>query len=410
MKHIFSYIFLILLSAILMQSFYAVYLKNKEVSKEQLIQEIKSHYSNKAVTNDKVKLYIKDDQEYIHSGYAAKGIKFNLEEISNIDENNKYFKIENLPYYVYYKDLLIDNNIEDTKKYYKNYLSFNENIVTNDTPTLYDENNNFAFQLNEKLSLPIIIKDLDKYYVEYNDSLLYINKDDVMGIKPTNNTDEIAATAIASINYHFFYDKSIGQSCNSVICMEISKFEEQMKYLSDNNYYAVTMRDLELFIDNKIRLPKKSLNINIDDGGKYVVNALPIIEKYKMNTTVFLISAWYDKKDYESEYVEVHSHGYNIHNPGYCKGGYGSALKCLDREILLNDLAKSRELLNNTTVFCYPYYEHNNYAIEIVKEAGFKMAFINGSVKIKPGTNKLLLPRYPIHHDLTIDKLKRIIN
>ena len=410
MKRIFVYIFLIIFSAILMQSFYAAYLKNKENKKQLLIQEIKNHYSNKVVTNDRVTLYVRDNLSYVSGGFVAKDIKLKLKEIISINEQSLYFELEDIPYYVYYKDVNIDDDIKEIKKYYENYLPFNENIITIDTPTLYDDNNNFVFQLNEKLSLPIIIKDIDRYYVEYNDSLLYVLKDDVVDIIPTINTTEIAATSIASINYHFFYDKSQGQSCNSVICMEISKFEEQLKYLSDNNYYAVTMKDLELFIDNKIRLPKKSLNINIDDGGKYVVNALPIIEKYKMNTTVFLIAAWYDKKDYESEYVEVHSHGYNIHNPGICSGGYGSALKCSNKDYLLNDLALSRQFLNNTTVFCYPYYEYNDYAVSIVKEAGFKMAFINGSVKIKMGTNKLLLPRYPIHHDLTIDKLKKIID
>ncbi len=211
------------------------------------------------------------------------------------------------------------------------------------------------------------------------------------------------------MNYHFFYDDTLGEKCNQIICLKTSKFEEQLKYLSDNNYYTVSMEDLELFIDGKIRLPKNSVSITIDDGWTVVENALPLLEKYKMRATVFLVTSWFNKEMFSFPYIEVHSHSHDLHNQGVCSGGQGGGIKCLSKEVLLNDLTTSRQLLNNTTVFCYPFYEYNDYAINILKEAGFRMAFASGSYKIKKGANKFVLPRYVIFSSTTLNEFIKMV-
>ena len=98
-----------------------------------------------------------------------------------------------------------------------------------------------------------------------------------------------------------------------------------------------------------------------------------------------------------------------MHYTSACSGGQGSPLKCLPREKILADLKKSREDLNNTTYFCYPFFEYNDYAISLVKEAGFTMAFMGGRMKVRVGTNKYKVPRYGIVNTTTISDLKSII-
>ena len=70
--------------------------------------------------------------------------------------------------------------------------------------------------------------------------------------------------------------------------------------------------------------------------------------------------------------------------------------------------------LNNTTYFCYPFYEYNDYSIEVLKEAGFTMAFGGygeaGNYKVKPGINKFKLPRYVIYNYTTASTLASYIN
>ena len=90
-------------------------------------------------------------------------------------------------------------------------------------------------------------------------------------------------------------------------------------------------------------------------------------------------------------------------------GGQGSPLKCLDKDILLADLKKSREQLNGSTVFCYPFFEYNDYAINVLKEAGFTMAFAGGRQKIKVGSDKMKLPRYGVINTFNINNFINMI-
>ena len=73
-------------------------------------------------------------------------------------------------------------------------------------------------------------------------------------------------------------------------------------------------------------------------------------------------------------------------------------------ESLLEDLKKSRESLNNTTYFCYPFYDYNDRAIELLKQAGFTMAFAgqNGN-DVKVGQDKFKIPRYVIYSNTSMN-------
>ena len=88
----------------------------------------------------------------------------------------------------------------------------------------------------------------------------------------------------------------------------------------------------------------------------------------------------------------------------------GSGLKCLDRNTLINDLKASREKLDGADAFCYPFYEYNNYSESILKEVGFKSAYIGGMKKVVQGINKYRIPRITIMGDNTLDEYKKYVN
>ena len=63
--------------------------------------------------------------------------------------------------------------------------------------------------------------------------------------------------------------------------------------------------------------------------------------------------------------------------------------------------------------FAYPFFDYNNRAIEILKKAEFKMAFIGQSSTngfSKPGINKYKIPRKTVFSNTNVDKLKEILN
>lgn len=362
-------------------------------------------YSENVITRNEIKIYSLKDNNYIESGLIGKNVELSLENI-----NNEYFKIKDFDdYYIRYNDLeeLSNRTIYDDR--YKEYILFNYNVETDNITILYDENDNMIYTLKKGYSLPLIIKDEDKYGVEFNNRLLYIKKED-SALVEHHNTDLNNSSGVGVLNYHAFYDENDpNDSCPTVICHPKSQFIEQLNFFRNNNILTLKMKELEDYIDGKINLPKSVL-ITIDDGGRDKI-AVDLLTEYKMYATIFLITAWFDEESYyKTDYIELHSHTHNMHNTGECPGGQGGAIKCWPKEKIQEDLRQSREELNGSTYMAYPFYEYNDYSIENLKEAGFTMAFIgdtvNGDDLVHVGSNKFLLHRFVIVTSTTINNLK----
>ena len=372
-------------------------------------KEIEKHYNEFVKTNKESILYNEKEEEI---GKIGKDVELTLNNI-NIDKDTKYFSIKDLEgYYIKYEDVDKIDNLTDVDQRYKEYIPFNQNIVTNDTTNFYDESGNLIYSLKEEFSLPIIIKDTDKYGVEYNNRLLYINKDDIKEVIDNHNTDKNNSTGIAVLNYHSFYDendKAARSECSSSICHSRKQFRSQLDLIKEKDMLTLKMKEVEMYIDGKIRLPKSVL-ITIDDGYR-AEDGIDILEEYQMYATLFLITSSYDPKNFVSDYVELHSHSDNLHKVGDCPTGQGGGIQCLDEKTIQDDLKASREKLNNTTYFCYPFYEYNEYSIKMLKEAGFTMAFIGESTRsdnlVHVGSDKFRLRRFVIADITTIDGLTR---
>lgn len=376
-------------------------------------KEIEKHYNEFVKTNKESILYNEKEEEI---GKIGKDVELTLNNI-NIDKDTKYFSIKDLEgYYIKYEDVDKIDNLTDVDQRYKEYIPFNQNIVTNDTTNFYDESGNLIYSLKEEFSLPIIIKDTDKYGVEYNNRLLYINKDDIKEVIDNHNTDKNNSTGIAVLNYHAFYDENDAEAranCNTSICHSKKQFRSHLELIKKMNMLTLKMKEVEMYVDGKIRLPKSVL-ITIDDGGK-TKDGIDLLTEYKMYATIFLVTSWFDPKDYyKTEFIELHSHSDHMHETGDCPTGQGGGIQCLDEKTIQEDLKKSREKLNNTTYFCYPFYEYNEYSIKMLKEAGFTMAFIGESTRsdnlVHVGSDKFRLRRFVIADITTINGLTDYFN
>lgn len=385
---------------------------NKEIEKKESKKEEFIDYT--VNYND----FVKVTKDTILYNENKKSIgKISINTIIELDNEyqiiNKYYKIKNTDYYINYQDVepsepeIFSNN---EYKNYKNYIVYNENIKTNNKYKIYLSDNTYL-EIDSVDNYPIIIKDDNRYGVEFNNHLAYINKEDVKETYENNNTDLKHTDGIAVLNYHFTIDKTTdeGKECLQDICMDQTQVEEEIKYLSDNNFYATAMEDFYLFVTGKIQLPEKSVLITIDDGW-YVARMKAILEKYQKIGTLFLIGSLASPNDYTSDYLEIHSHSWDLHKPGVCNGSHGGGLLCKSEEDILNDLKQSRESLNNTEFFCYPFYEYNSRAIELLKQAGFKMAFAEGGRKAKVGDNLYLIPRYALNRYTSINTFKYYVD
>lgn len=144
--------------------------------------------------------------------------------------------------------------------------------------------------------------------------------------------------------YHYFYDKSKGETGKDNNWMEISKFEKQLKYLVDNDYYFPSWQEVADFVDGKIDLPKKSVAITIDDGQKSLYSlAIPMLDKYKVRATAFIITKNFKKEKlekYKNSYIDFESHSDNMHRGG-ANEGHGGIFQVLSIDDGVKDLKTS---------------------------------------------------------------------
>ena len=191
--------------------------------------------------------------------------------------------------------------------------------------------------------------------------------------------------------YHFFYD-NVTYWPEDSNWLNINDFEEQLKYFIENDFYFPTWEEVEDYIDGKTKLPEKSVVLTVDDGdASFFDLAVPMLQKYKVPATIFVISEWYGwRYDKNMEYVNFQSHSHSMHAAG--ADGRGRIVNWSKEEILA-DIEQNRKELGDVTVFCYPFGHYNDNAIEALKEGGFKMAFTIEGGRVFPGDDKFKLPR-----------------
>lgn len=381
-------------------------LEQQQKQETKLLKDINSHYSDIVEISSNSSLFEKKDNKYVKVGTITSGEIVALEK-TDITVDTKYFQIKDLGYYIEYKNVKKADKLVEKDQRYKKYLVFNENVVTKDKVKLY-RGDKLVYTLDFSLDKEIILKDDKGYYIEYFGELLFIKSEDILSTHSVQNTTEEEASGIPVTVYHFIYLNG-DTSCNEMICHSENQIREHFNYLKTNQFFTMTTTELRLYLEGKLRAPKKSILITIDDGSR-AWNFIPLLEEYQVNATLFLISGWYEKEKFISPYMELASHTHNLHTPRVCPGGQGSPLKCAERASLVADLKLSREILNGTEAFCFPFYEYNDYAISVLQEAGFKMAFVGGYRKAVRGDNLYKVPRIPLTDYTTLTQYANYIN
>lgn len=386
---------------------YYVYYLNKllEVKKSNKLKEI-NHENTKenSTSHISILLYdtINDTCTNNENCTSTESIK---NQINKLLENG-YYSITTNEYENYLNNnlrlkdkaiLILTNNESDTTKNISKEL--NVNIETPGKSDLVKEN-------EKAISSTSQIKN----YSTIENILKMANGEKVIETPPKKQTNYVQGVPV--LNYHFFYDPTLGEECYEGICLTTQKFREHLEYLKNNNFKVLTMNEFVRWLYGEIEIPDKSVLITIDDGAKGTGahngnKLIPLLEEYKMHATLFLIAGWWDISNYQSKYLEVQSHTYDMHKYGDCVRGQ---LVCANYEDAKKDLQKSLDIIGNNTSFCYPFYSYDNEAIQAIKDLGFKVAFAGGNRDATRNSNKYLVPRYPIHSDITMDRFKEIVN
>lgn len=258
------------------------------------------------------------------------------------------------------------------------------------------------------LTLPLINQTKDSWKAALS------SQSDAVGENPEN-------VYLPIIMYHDIKKNSAGKDI-----INPGEFESDLKYLKENNYTTITMKDVIDYVYDGKALPENPIMITFDDG--YLTTyryGYPLLQKYQMKIVLSIIGKSTDDftrvGDDHLEYahltwplldemlqsglIEIQNHTYNLHSTRAgrvgCKQKRNESAEEYEA-VLSDDVMKlQQEIVEMTgitpTTFTIPYGEYNDNTIDIIKKLGFKAA-----LTCDYGINKLTNDKE------TLFRLKRI--
>jgi hypothetical protein len=152
------------------------------------------------------------------------------------------------------------------------------------------------------------------------------------------------------------------------------QFMLEMKWLKDKGYYTLAPEEVWSVLSGNIEPRKKMVMITFDDG--YTDNytaAYPIIKKYGMKATIFMIGKSIGKKNHltEQQMLDMSQHGISIdsHTDNHLD------LNTLSPKQQHFEMEHSKTLFykmfhQNTLMLAYPAGRFNSETVAIAKAAG----------------------------------------
>ncbi|MGM0426351.1 MAG: polysaccharide deacetylase family protein [Thermodesulfobacteriota bacterium] len=195
--------------------------------------------------------------------------------------------------------------------------------------------------------------------------------------------------------YHHFAD-----ACNSSLCITANNFDEQMRYLKDNGYRTITLRDMAEFLRYEKTIPEKAVIITIDDGYRSAYQiAYPILKKYEFVASLFVYTDFVGSCRNAvtwDQLREMKSHGFDIgsHTITHCdltqkneSETNSDFLARITRELRESKALIDKELNQETLAIAFPYGCYNSKVVAICDKAGYKLG-----LTVKRGSNPFFAP------------------
>ena len=256
--------------------------------------------------------------------------------------------------------------------------------------------------------------------------------------------NETRTVRIPILMYHHLADAG---DPGSTISPEM--FESHMKALIDAGYSSVSFEDLRDYVLGGAPLPDRPVVITFDDGYKSVYDsAFPILQKYSIKATVFIIGVLNGESRYkgiakrpitphlgdeearemaESGIFSIQSHSFDMHQlmPYESESPRAGILRKKGEsrgeyiEALAEDIALASAQIENMVgvkpfAYSYPYGDRTIPAERVLKDMGISVtvtiyADYNTVIRNSPGSLRNL-SRYNVPGDMAPEDLLAMIN
>ena len=223
----------VVLIALLITLSILLYQKYEE---DKLKENILSHYGEFVKFTKDSYLYNNEKEKIVN---VYENLSLELDKIS--DEINDYFKIRNHDLYVLYSDvekIKELNNYEmynDLLKYpYKNYT-----VKLLDNAVFY-QNDKKLFSKKIDESLKVVMEDENNYYVNFNDNVYQLKKDEVTKEELTEKVSYLEKLSV------FYFD-------------DFTDIDKKLSYLKEKEISSISPTDLQRFLNGNVELNKNSV-------------------------------------------------------------------------------------------------------------------------------------------------------
>lgn len=182
-----------------------------------------------------------------------------------------------------------------------------------------------------------------------------------------------------------------------------SELELQLKHLLTSRE-PMTMEELDLYLDGKLKLKKPAFLITFDDGYNDILQTREIFKTYNIKPTVFILADTSKANRSELEtnraFLSTKEIGLLIKD-GWSIGCHSAThpnfATLSDNQISAEVSLAKHTIENNINYaihyFAYPKGRYNKKIEECVKIADYRMAFTMDDVPLNPTSNKFTIPR-----------------
>lgn len=237
--------------------------------------------------------------------------------------------------------------------------------------------------------------------------LLVVISDSAYASKSTSSGQVSSAESpVPILVYHLVTDNIFSK--NTDLFVKPEEFDKQMELISKNGYTPIFADEL-----SQAGNYKKPIIISFDDG--YIdnyENVFPIIKKYNLRITIFVITDMIDTENHltSAQIKEMSRSGYVSIQSHTVTHRYLTKLDELD---LVTELEKSKNEIfkltgKNPTAIAYPYGDINSNTAEYVKKY-YSMGFSTTAGTLSNAEDKYAITRYGVSRYTTLKDIQDYI-
>jgi peptidoglycan/xylan/chitin deacetylase (PgdA/CDA1 family) len=225
-----------------------------------------------------------------------------------------------------------------------------------------------------------------------------------------------APLRVPVLMYHEIADATLTPS---VLAVSPEVFADQLAFLSDSGFNAITAGELSAIIaDDTGELPERPVVLTFDDGyGDFYTQALPLLKQHGFTATVFQTTGWVGKEDEAKrmlnwrELAEIEQAGIEI-------GAHTCTHPQLDQlpeSLLHEELYVSKSLLEDNLGLkvpglAYPYGYSSTKVRRVAREIGYDYAYAVGNALTTSAADKFTLPRLTVRRSTAMNEFSKMVS